>query len=170
MSIGPLKILNAYVELMDSNHIEDAVILHLMYSLGINPETISLLKFSLIDKDRNIRYFDTNLKRNIKVKLNNRLWNDIEFLKQTNDSNERKGEQSNKGCSSKLKGKKIFITTLTIAGLFKRFSRGFNEKVGWFAWKPQCIVNLSKKMRLTYRYQGSRESLDLVNDNLMFTN
>ena len=66
---------------MISNRTEDAVILHLIYSLGINPETISFLTFSSIDKDKNIRFFDTNLKTKVKVKLNERLWSDIMLLK-----------------------------------------------------------------------------------------
>ena len=138
-----------------------------MYSLEINPETISFLKFSSIDKDRSMRYFDTNLKRNLKVKLNERLFNNIKFLKQANDSNESKDMQVHKRCSNKFKDKRIYITTLTKSGIFKRFSRGFNGKLGWFLWKPQSIINLSKTMRLASRYQGSNKSLDLINDSLI---
>ena len=168
-NISPLEIVNAYVELMNSNWIEDAVILHLMYSLGVNPETISFLKFSSIDKNKNIRYFDTSLKRTVKIRITDRLWNNIEFWKLNTKSDQSEIKYSLKQLSNLNKNQNDFIISLSKSGIFKRFSRGFNGKVGWFDWNPQSIINLSKRMRRTIRYHCSKESLDLIQDCLMIT-
>ena len=38
-----LELVNAYVEFMNAGRYEDALIIHLIYSLGISPDTIALL-------------------------------------------------------------------------------------------------------------------------------
>ena len=47
---------------MDKVKYEDATIIRIMYSLGVNPETIVLMTFDSIDNEGNIEYFDTQLK------------------------------------------------------------------------------------------------------------
>ena len=51
--------MNAYASLMDMIMFQDALILHIIYSIGINPETVVLLTFYPIDENGKIRYFDT---------------------------------------------------------------------------------------------------------------
>ena len=52
-----IELINAYVELMNSNNIEDAIIIHLMYSLALTPESISLLTFKSIDENGILTYW-----------------------------------------------------------------------------------------------------------------
>ena len=49
-TITPLEIFNAYVELVNLSNIVDAIVIHLMHSLSINPSTISLLSFDFMMK------------------------------------------------------------------------------------------------------------------------
>ena len=50
--------MNAYASLMDMIMFQDALILHIIYSIRINPETVVLLTFYPIDENGKIRYFD----------------------------------------------------------------------------------------------------------------
>ena len=47
--------MNAYADLMDMKMFQDALILHIIYSIGINPETIVLLTFDSIDENGKMR-------------------------------------------------------------------------------------------------------------------
>ena len=49
-NVSCLDIFNAYYELTNLGKFEDALMLHLTYSLRVNPETFSLLTFDAIDK------------------------------------------------------------------------------------------------------------------------
>ena len=48
---------------MNVNLFEDATIIHLIYSLGVNPETLVLLTYDSIDEEENITYFDTEIEK-----------------------------------------------------------------------------------------------------------
>ena len=44
---------------MLDDSVEDAIILHLIYFLGINQSILSFLKFDPINKNKSITYYDT---------------------------------------------------------------------------------------------------------------
>ena len=79
-SITLSDVMNAYIELMDLKKSDDALIIHFMYSLLINPETISLLTFDSINDEDNMKYFDTKTLSYVNTKLNENLMRDILFL------------------------------------------------------------------------------------------
>ena len=76
-----LDLANVYVQLMNIGRYEDALIIHLMYSLAANPETLSLLTFSSIDKVGKIRFWDTLTASQVEINLNDNLIRDIMFFK-----------------------------------------------------------------------------------------
>ena len=63
---------------------QDALILHIIYAIWINPETFVLLTFDSIDKNGKMRYFDTmKLKYRVFHKKMSLFFtkNDTQFLK-----------------------------------------------------------------------------------------
>ena len=62
---------------MNLNMFEDATIVDLMYSLGVNPGTLVLLAFDSIDVKGNMTYFDTQIKKYLTVKLSQNLIRDL---------------------------------------------------------------------------------------------
>ena len=76
-----LDLANVYVQLMNIGRYEDALIIHLMYSLAANPETLALLTFSSIDKVGKIRFWDTLTASQVEINLNDNLIRDIMFFK-----------------------------------------------------------------------------------------
>ena len=63
--------------------LQDALILHIMYSIGINSETFVLLTFGSIDENGKMRYFDTLKLKYADTILNHNLIRDIKFFKDT---------------------------------------------------------------------------------------
>ena len=76
-------VLNAYYALTKIGKFEDALILHLMYSLGSNLEILSLLTYGSIDDKNNIKFFDTQKMEYVDAKLNEHLVRDIFHFKDT---------------------------------------------------------------------------------------
>ena len=75
------EVINAYADLMNMKMFQDALILHLMYSIGANPETLVLVMFDSIDDSGNMRYFDTLKLKYVDIMLNQNLLRDIMFFK-----------------------------------------------------------------------------------------
>ena len=70
-----------YTQLIESSKVEDAVLLHLMFSLGFEAYTVSLLKFESICEGKRIKYFDNKKRSSIEISLTNELYGDLIFLK-----------------------------------------------------------------------------------------
>ena len=75
--------MNAYADLMDMKMFQDRLVLHIMYSIGINSETVVLLTFDSIDENGKVRYFDTLKLKYVDTILNQNLIRDIKFFKDT---------------------------------------------------------------------------------------
>ena len=58
---------------MNINNFEDALIIHLMYALVINPKTIALLIFDSIAEENFISYFDKQSSEYHKIQLTESL-------------------------------------------------------------------------------------------------
>ena len=75
---------------MNIKKIEDALIIHLIYLLGINPESISLLTFeSIDDDDNNIKCFVTSKLSFANIKINDNLLRDILFINSIKEGNKK---------------------------------------------------------------------------------
>ena len=77
------EVMNAYADLMDMKMFQDALILHIMYSIRINLETVVLLTFDFIDENVKMRYFDTLKLKYVDTILNQNHNRDIKFFKDT---------------------------------------------------------------------------------------
>ena len=75
-------VFNAYYKLTKIGKFEDALVLHLIYSLGINIDALLLHTYDSIDEDGSMRYFDTIKMKYVDVKLNEYLLRDIDNFKE----------------------------------------------------------------------------------------
>ena len=69
------------MQLMNIGRYDDVLIIHLMYSLVANPETLVLLIFSSINKVGKIRFWDMLIVSQVEINLNDNLIRDIMFFK-----------------------------------------------------------------------------------------
>ena len=158
------EVINSYIELMNVNLFEDATIIHLIYSLGVNPETLVLLTYDSIDEEVNITYFDTEIEKYLTVKLNKNLIRDIMYLKENRCKNEKELSYSYRVYKDKLIVMGDFIISVSAPEIYNRFSRRFGGMVKWFDYTPGQIVKLSKAMKLIMIEKKDQECLDLIED------
>ena len=60
--------------------IEDAVLLHTMYFLGLEPYSLCLLKFESIKEDKTIEMWDHKSRKLISISISNNLCNEFKYL------------------------------------------------------------------------------------------
>ena len=165
-----LEVVNAYVELMNLKKYEDATIIHLIYSLGINLETLVLLTFDSIDDENNLTYFDTLSLKYVTVKINENLKRDILFLKEVNLANNLKTNEEFKCYKDKAVIMGKFMILATPSAIYNRFARNFGGKLKWFRYSPDQIIALSKATLLILENKKRDECLDLINNSIQVAN
>ena len=135
--LSVLELTNAYVDLMNKNKFEDALILQLMYCLGANIDTIVLMTYDSIDEDQNITYFDTKNSEYVTSKLSDNLLRDIMFFKKISLENNLKVKWKYRP----IKGKQIlmgeFIISASAFAIYKRFERKFGGTLNSFNFTPE---------------------------------
>ena len=161
-----IKLINAYVELMNSNNVEDAIIIHLMYSLALTPEAISLLIFNSIDENGILTYWDAKEKKYIDAKLNSHLLRDLMFLKNKQIKNKSYVKSKTRLFKNKINTSRDFMVSISASGIYNRFARKFGGKIDWFDFTPKDIINLSLKKFSTVSKFSTRESLDFVEESI----
>ena len=140
--------MNAYADLIDMKMFQDALILHIMYSIGINSETVVLLTFDSIDENGKMRYFDTLKLKHVDTILNQNLIRDIKFSKDT--MLEIKAENKNNLWCFQNKAIVMgeFIFEYTSSAIYNRFAICFVGKLPWFKYTQNQIVKLSESTRV----------------------
>ena len=74
--------MNAYADLTDKKIFQDALILHLMYSVGINPVNLVLITYDSLNDSGKLKYFDTLKLSYVEITLNENLIEDILHFKE----------------------------------------------------------------------------------------
>ena len=146
-----VEVMNTYADLMDMKMFQDALILHIMYSIGINSETVEHLTFDSIDENGKMRYFDTLKLKYVDTILNQNFIRDIKFFK--DPMLEIKSETKNNFRCFQNKAIVMgeFIFEYTSSVIYNRFEICFDGKLTWFKYTPNQIVKLSKSTRVKKR-------------------
>ena len=121
--------------------------LHVMFTLSLEPYNISLLTFASIKQDRSIEYWDHKLRRTVELKLSTSLYNELVFLKNWKilKGNLIKNEERKSMEGVYVVGDSIFSTKPT--GIFNRFNRKFSELLKDFNITPRDMIVLSKYIK-----------------------
>ena len=112
------EVFNAYNELIDMEMYEDALIIELIYSLRINPETIAFLRFDSVNSDGYMRYFDPNKLKYVDLKLSENLIRDISFLKRVVSKDALKIKQESRYYKDKAETTGEFMISATSTAIY----------------------------------------------------
>ena len=74
--------MNANADRMDKKMFQDTLNLHLMYSVGINPDTLVLITYDSLSDSSKFKYFDTLKFAYVEITLNENLIRDILHFKE----------------------------------------------------------------------------------------
>ena len=143
---------------------QDALILYLMYSVGINPDTLVLITCDSLKDSGKLKYFDTLKLTYVEITLNENLIRDILHFKEI--IREIKSEAKHDfRC---FKDKVVVIRELIFeytSSIFNRFARRFGGKLSNLNILPIKLFNF----RNYTSYQNEKykiESLNLIEDSI----
>ena len=128
--------------------LQDALILHIMYSIGIKSETVVLLTFDSIDENEKMRYFDTLKLKYVDTILNQNLITDIKFFKDTMLEIKSETKNNFRCFQNKAIVMGEFIFEYTSSAIYNRFEICFGGELLWFKYTPNQIVKLLESTRV----------------------
>ena len=133
-----------YQQLIKHNKYEDAVLLHLMFTLGLTPYTISLLTFESLTDHKTVKYFDHKARAVTEINLTNVLQNELNYLKiyraKLNDLSQDEERKSLDGTI--IKGTFIFRDSPT--NIRNKFARNFGGILSNFDITPRNMAIISR--------------------------
>ena len=128
--------------------LQDVLNLHIIYSIGINSETVVLLTFDSINENGKMRYFDTLKLKYVDNILNQNIIRDIKLFKDTMLEIKSETKNNFRCFQDKAIVMSEFIFEYTSSAIYNRFARCFGEKLKWFKYTPNQIVKLSESTRV----------------------
>ena len=130
-------------QLFSLSMFEDVLIIELLYTLRITPETIFLLDFNCIHKDGLITYFDVNHLTLKNSMVPPSMLNNIKFYQSYIKIKGNKKQKELRVSKSKLIICGDFLICQTPKTIYNRFRNQFGVKLIWFKYPPKLIINLS---------------------------
>ena len=142
-------VFKAYEELSSLKQYQDAVILHAMYALSLNPYSIYLLTYEGIKEGQIIEYWDHKSSKTMTIDITYELLNDLNFYSiYTNSLNIMIRDTFRKSPDGAIITG-TFIFTLSPTNIYNLFKWQFGNKLKWFKFTSLNIVQLSKHRRKT---------------------
>ena len=136
-----------YKVLSDNKKYEDAILLHSMYELGIEPYNLCLFTFDGLHDNRTIKYYDHKIRGIKEVNLSISLYSEFVYLKMWKKMN---GELNNWDKRESLYGFSVFgdfIFSTKATGIYNKFERKFGGLLKDFDYTPRDLIVLSKYMK-----------------------
>ena len=137
-------VFRAYEELIFIGQFQDAVIIHAIYSLAIDPYTINLITYEGISTEKFIQYWDYKSSWVRTRYINQELINDIVYFK---NYSQKKGIMSLDKQRIAPDGNIIegtFVFNISPTNIYNRFARKFGNKLKWFKFTPLNVIQLSR--------------------------
>ena len=145
-----------YQKLVENEAFEDAVMLHTMYSLGLEPYRLCLLTFESLKDNKTIKVFDHKSRIKIELKVTDELYNEFLYLKNLKSAKKELNSLEERFSldGSTIKGTFIFKTSPT--GVYNKFQRKFGGVLKELEATPKDIIILSKYMARSKESRFSR--------------
>ena len=141
------QVWDAYQSLVDCRQIQDAVILHTMYSLAVDPYTIYLLTYEGIKENDIIEYWDHKSSCFQTETVTKILLNDINYFKNFSQMQHIQSTDTQRESQDGHIVEGTFIFSPKPTNIYNRFKRKFGQKLTWLNFTPLNIIHLSKYRR-----------------------
>ena len=154
-----MAIFNVSTFLITNGLIEDACILHFMFTLWLDSYDLYTLRFEYIGEDNSFQWWDYRVSKFKSWKLTESLKGELKYLKIYLD---KKYGALSKLCRASLDGTKIsgtFIIHVTPAAIYNRFHRRFWRKLRSFEFTPKDIIRCSQYIYCEFKEDSSRRKL-----------
>ena len=132
------------MELACKGQYQDALILHLMYSLSLDPYHIYSLTVDGIININQIQYWDYKSSTKKTCFLYYELWSDINTIKQYQEKENNQVRQILRVKIDKTTIRGKFLISISPTNIYNRFHRKFGNSLKDFDLTPNDIIKLSK--------------------------
>ena len=132
------------MELCSIGQYQDALLLHIMYSLSLDPYHIYSLKYEDILSHNKIQYWDYKTSTSKICFLYNDLWSDIKIIKTYKEYEMVEYRKIVRVMIDKTKIKGDFIINISLTNVYNRFNRRFRNVIDNFNLTPNDVIQLSK--------------------------
>ena len=156
------------MELACKGQYQDALILHLMYSLSLDPYHIYSLTFDGIINMNQIQYWDYKSSAKKTCFLYYELWSDINTIKQYQEKENNQVRQTLRVMIDKTTIRGKFLISISPTNIYNRFHRKFGNSLKDFDLTPNDIIKLSKYNSQNWFKGVYNRSLFLNLSNLTF--
>ena len=109
MKIIKEKLFKFYETLIKHCKIDDAVLLHAMYFLGLEPYNLCLLKFESIKENKTVKMWDHKSRKLITINISNNLFNKFKYLQLYKQKKDRENTNQKRYSLDGVKVVKKFI-------------------------------------------------------------
>ena len=123
---------------------QDALLLHIMYSLSLDPYHIYWLRYEDILSHNKIQYWDYKTFTSKICFLYNDLWSDIKIIKTYKEYEMVEYRKIVRVMIDKTKIKGDFIINISPTNIYNRFNRRFGNVIDNFNLTPNDVIQLSK--------------------------
>ena len=133
--------------MFENKNNEDAVLLHAMYELGLEPYNLCMFTFDALKDNRTIWYYDHKIRGERELKLTESLYSDFIYLKNWKKLN---GTLNNNDKRNSLDGVSVygcFVFSTKATGIFNKFEKKIGGLLKDFHLTPRDVVVLSKYMK-----------------------
>ena len=152
-------VLDIFHSLVTKGLVEDALNIHLMFTLWIDPYDLFVLRFDDIQDNNNFKWWNYRTSSFQHCKLTEILNTELKFLR---TFIARKYGPLRKLTRVSLDRTKIsgnFIVQITPTAIYNRFSRGFSGNFKDFKYTPKDFVDCSKYVYSNFMKDSSRRKL-----------
>ena len=156
------------MELACKGQYQDALILHLMYSLSLDPYHIYSLTFDGIINMNQIQYWDYKSSTKKTCFLYYELWSDINTIKRYQEKENNQVRQTLRVMIDKTTIRGKFLINISPTNIYNRFHRKFGNSLKDFDLTPNDIIKLSKHNSQNWFQGVYNRSLFLNLSNLTF--
>ena len=123
---------------------QDALIIHLIYSLSLDPYHIYLLTYDCIIDKNQIQYWDYKSSSMKTCYLYYELWSDINLIKGYQEAENSQLRRTLRIMIDQTKIRGEFIINISPTNIYNRFHRKFWNSLKDFDLTPNDIIVLSK--------------------------
>ena len=142
VKIDVTHVIILYTNLTWNRKCQDSIIIHLMYSLGLDPYHFFSLRYEDIISPMKIQWWDYKTSSIAIGSLYYDLWSDIKFLKDMIIKEDKQYPSTVRTMIDLKKIKGNFIITSSPSSIYNRFKRSFSKIIPYLSINPKDIVNL----------------------------
>ena len=144
VKIDVTHVIILYTNLTWNRKYQDSIIIHLMYSLGLDPYHLFSLRYEDIISPTKIQWWDYKASSIATGSLYYDLWSDIKFLKDMRIKEDKQYPSTVRTMIDLKEIKGNFIITSSPSTIYNRFKRSFSKIIPDLSITPKDIVNLSR--------------------------